>query len=60
MIYAVYKIIADEPRKGYYWGKWSNPIDLAYACFNMAGTGVDDIKIVEYKSPSDVQMFITW
>ena len=46
MIYVVYKIFVDEPRKGYYWGKWRNPVDLAYACFNIARTGVDDIKVI--------------
>ncbi len=60
MIYAVYKIIADEPNKGYYWGKWSNPIDLAYACFGMADTGVDDIKIVAYNSMDEIKTEIEW
>lgn len=40
------RILEDEPRKGYYWGKWSNPVDFAYACFNIARTGVDDIKVI--------------
>lgn len=60
MIYAVYKILAEEPNKGYFWGKWMDPIALGYACFSMADTGVDDIKIVEYKTPSEVTPFITW
>lgn len=60
MIYAVYKIFADEPNKGYYWGKWPDPISLAYACFNMAGTGVDDIKIVAYNSDKEIIPEITW
>lgn len=46
MIFVVYKIFEDEPNKGYYWGKWSNPVDLAYACFNMAKIGADDIKVI--------------
>ena len=60
MIYAIYKIIEDEPRKGYCWGTWSNPIDLAYACFNMAKEGFYDIKVVAYKNSSEVTPFITW
>lgn len=59
MIFVVYKIFADEPRKGYYWGKWSNPVDLAYACFNMAGTGVDDIKVI-MQMDGPIQDIIEW
>lgn len=60
MIYAVYKIFADEPRKGYYWGKWSNTIALAYACFNIATIGVDDIKIIAYNDDKEIIPEITW
>ena len=60
MIYVVYKVFMDEPNKGYYWGKWEDPIKLAYACFDMAGTGVDNIKIVEYDGWDDVKPEIEW
>ena len=60
MIYAVYKIYEDEPRKGYYWGKWMDPIQLSYAVFNMAKEGFYDIKVVTYKNPCEVTPFITW
>ena len=60
MIYAVYKIIEDEPNTGYLWGKWMNVTDLAYATFNMAKEGFYDIKVVTYKTPSEGTPFITW
>ena len=61
MIYAVYKIYEEEPNKGYYWGKWSDPIALAYACFRMASSiGVNDIKIVAYNSDKEIIPEITW
>lgn len=60
MIYAVYKIIEEEPNKGYFWGSWGDTIKLSYAVFEMAKQGFYDIKIVEYKNPSEVTPFITW
>ena len=60
MIYAVYKIFVDKPNKGYYWGKWEDPIKLGHACFDMAGTGVDDIKIVAYDGWDDIKPEIEW
>ena len=60
MIYAVYRILTEEPNKGYYWGTWNDPVKLAYACFNMAGTGVDDIKIVAYNNDKEIIPEITW
>ena len=60
MIYAVYKILEDEPNTGYLWGKWMDPVEMSYAVFNMAKEGFYDIKIVVYKNPSEVTPFITW
>ena len=60
MIYAVYKINEEENNKGYFWGKWTDPISLSYAVFNMAKEGFYDIKIVEYRNPCEVTPFITW
>ena len=54
MIYAVYKVFNDEPNKGYYWGKWDDPIKLAYACFNLAKV-VDDIRIIAYNSTDEIK-----
>ena len=59
MIYAVYKIIEEEPNTGYLWGKWVDPVELSYAVFNMAKEGFYDIKVVTYKTPSEVIPFIT-
>lgn len=60
MIYAVYKILEEEPNKGYFWGTWTDPIKLSYAVFEMAKGCFYDIKIVEYKNHSEVEPFITW
>ena len=60
MIYAVYKIIEEDPNTGYLWGKWIDPIEMSYAVFNMAKEGFYDIKVVKYKTPSEVTPFITW
>ena len=60
MIYAVYKIIEEDPNTGYLWGKWMDPVQLSYAVFNMAKEGFYDVKIVAYKTPSEVTPFITW
>ena len=60
MIYVVYKIYEDEPRKGYYWDKWSNPVDLAYACFNLYAEGCDDIKIIEHEDDGCIEDVIEW
>ena len=60
MIYAVYKIIEEDPNTGYLWGKWMDPVEMSYAVFNMAKEGFYDIKIVVYKNPSEVVPFITW
>lgn len=60
MIYAVYKIIEEEPDKGYFWGKWTDPVEMSYAVFNMAKEGFFDIKIMVYKNPSEVTPIITW
>lgn len=60
MIYAVYKIIEEEPNKGYLWGKWTDPVEMSYAVFNMAKEGFYDIKIVVYRNPSEALLFITW
>ena len=60
MIYAVYKIIEDDPNTGYLWGKWMDPVQLSYAVFNMAKEGFYDIKVVTYKNPCEVTPFITW
>lgn len=60
MIYAVYKIIEEDPNTGYLWGKWMDPISLSYAVFNMAKEGFYDIKVVTYKNPCEVTPFITW
>lgn len=60
MIYAVYKIIEEDPSTGYLWGKWMDPIEMSYAVFNMAKEGFYDIKVVAYKTPSEVTPFITW
>ena len=60
MIYAVYKIIEEEPNIGYLWGKWTDPVEMSYAVFNMAKEGFYDIKTVVYKNPSEVTPFITW
>ena len=59
MIKTIYKIIEDEPNKGYFWGKWMDPVELSYAVFNMAKEGFYDIKVVTYKTPSEVIPFIT-
>lgn len=59
MIYAVYKIIEEEPNKGYLWGKWMDPVEMSYAVFNMAKDGFYDIKTVVYKNPSEVKPIIT-
>ena len=60
MIYVVYKIFVDEPRKGYYWGKWRNPVDLAYACFNLCVDGCTDIKIIEHEDDGCIEDIIEW
>jgi hypothetical protein len=60
MIYAVYKIIEEDPNTGYLWGKWTDPVELSYAVFNMAKEGFYDIKVVQYKNPSEITPFITW
>ena len=60
MIYAVYKIIEEEPNTGYLWGKWMDPVEMSYAVFNMAKEGFYDIKVVKYKNPCEVTPFITW
>ena len=59
MIYAVYKIFEDEPNKGYYWGKYEDPIKLAYACFNLSKI-LYDLKIVAYDGWDDIKPEIEW
>ena len=60
MIYAVYKIIEEDPNTGYLWGKWIDPVEMSYAVFNMAKEGFYDIKVVTYKNPCEVTPFVTW
>ena len=57
--YAIYKIFEEEPNKGYYWGKYDDPIKLAYACFNLAKV-VYDLKIVTYDGWDDIKPEIEW
>lgn len=54
MIYAIYRIFRDESNKGYYWGKYDDPIKLAYACFNLAKL-TDDIKIIAYNNMDEIK-----
>ena len=60
MVYAVYKIIEEDPNTGYLWGKWIDPVEMSYAVFNMAKEGFYDIKVVTYKNPCQVTPFVTW
>ena len=60
MVYAVYKIIEEDPNTGYLWGKWIDPVEMSYAVFNMAKEGFYDIKVVTYKNPCEVTPFVTW
>ena len=58
--YAVYRVFEDEPNKGYYWGKYDDPIKLAYACFNLCVDGCTDIKIVTYDGWDNIEPEIEW
>ena len=60
MVYAVYKIIEEDPNTGYLWGKWIDPVEMSYAVLNMAKEGFYDIKVVTYKNPCEVTPFVTW
>ena len=59
MIFVVYRILEDEPRKGYYWGKWTDPVKLSYAVFNMAKEGFYDIKVI-MQMDGPVKDIIEW
>lgn len=59
MIFVVYRIFKNEPKKGYYWGKWTDPVKLAYACFNMREQGFDDIKII-HQMDGPIKDIIEW
>lgn len=60
MIYVVYRIYSDEPNKGYYLGKWKDPIALAKACYNMYPLEFDNIKIVAYEDNTCIEDIIEW
>jgi hypothetical protein len=59
MIYVVYRIIEGDPYKGYYWGKWKDPVKLAEACFNLANVCYD-IKVVTVDKEGDIKPEIEW
>lgn len=60
MIYVVYRIFEDEPRRGYYWGTYEDPLKLAYACFNLCADGCTDIKIIEHDDDRCIEDTIEW
>ena len=60
MIYAVYRVFEDEPRRGYYWGRYEDPVKLAYACFNLCADGCTDIKITEHEREDALEGIIGW
>lgn len=60
MYYVVYRMYKDEPNKGYYWGKWKDPIELAYACYNMYQLGFADIKIIQHEDDGCIEDTIEW
>lgn len=60
MIYAIYRIFEDDSNKGFYWGKYDDPVLLAYACYNLAKLNLYDIKIVTYNSGEYILTEVTW
>lgn len=60
MIYAIYRVFEDDPNKGFYWGKYEDPVILAYACYNLAKLNLYDIKIVTYTKDEDILAEVTW
>ena len=55
MIYAIYRVYNSNPNIGYYWGKYEDPVKLAYACFNLGELAVADIKVVTYSNYNDIK-----
>lgn len=60
MIYVVYRIFEDEPNKGYFWGRWKDPLKLAYSCFNLRAEGCTAIKIIEHEDDGCIESVIEW
>ena len=43
-----------------YWGKYEDPLKLAYACFNLCVDGCTDIKIIEHEDDGCIEDIIEW
>ena len=55
MLYVIYRVYADEPNKGYYWGKYKDPIQLANACYNMYPLGFYGFKIIQHEDDGCIE-----
>ena len=60
MTFIVYKILEDEPNKGYYWGMYEDPVKLANSCFDLAKKGLYGIKVVPVENTLHIPQLVEW